>query len=312
MRMRTLGGTGIAVSEFCLGSHDVRRLGKPRTRGRNAGAWWTPRSTPGINFIDTADEYSSAAVEEIVGNAPYAAAAMTSSWRPSLHHQMREGHQLMRQLPPLDHDRLVEDACDGSGTDRIDLYQVHRPDPTTDIDENQSRAPGPRASGQGSRDRDIGLPRGADRRVAVDLESGAAASGSATEQLSYSILARGMPRRPVLPTAERHGLGVLVRSPLNGGWLSGRYRRGSAPAADLPSPRATRHPDYFDMPRRDDRASQARSRRGARCQLARRRRTDPAPARARIRRVLPSRRSRRRSSGRTTCLARGHAHGRRP
>jgi aryl-alcohol dehydrogenase-like predicted oxidoreductase len=64
----------------------------------------------------------------------------------------------------------------------------------------------------------------------------------ATEQPSYSIFARHA-EAAVLPAAERYGLGVLVWSPLNGGWLSGKYRRGAAPPEDS---RAVRHPDYFD------------------------------------------------------------------
>ena len=118
--------------------------------------------------------------------------------------------------------RAVEDSLRRLQTDRIDLYQVHRPDPETDIDETLSVLSDLVRAGKilaiGSSD----LPAEqiveaqwvAERRHHVAFR---------TEQPPYSIFVRGI-ERSVLPTASRYGIGVLTWSPLNSGWLTGRYR----------------------------------------------------------------------------------------
>ncbi|HMC52678.1 MAG TPA: aldo/keto reductase, partial [Acidimicrobiales bacterium] len=134
------------------------------------------------------------------------------------------------------------------GTDRIDLYQVHRPDPSADIDEtlgalsdlvHQGKV---RAFGSSTFPAEeiveaqwVAERRGRERFVC--------------EQPPYSIFARGV-EAAVLPTCERYRMGVIPWSPLNGGWLTGRYRHGTP----LPtSGRAARMPHRFDPARPENR-----------------------------------------------------------
>ena len=126
-------------------------------------------------------------------------------------------------------------------TDWIDLYQVHRPDPATDLDETLGalsdlvHAGKIRAFGTST------FPA----ETVVEAQWTAERRGHvrpATEQPPYSVLARGI-EAALLPTCQRYGLGVLVWAPLNGGWLTGKYRDGRPPAAS----RAEREPDHFDF-----------------------------------------------------------------
>jgi aryl-alcohol dehydrogenase-like predicted oxidoreductase len=140
--------------------------------------------------------------------------------------------------------REVESSLRRLGTDWIDLYQIHRPEPDTDIDETLGaltdliRAGKIRYAGSSTfpasrivEARWVAERRGRERFV--------------TEQPPYSLLVRGV-EREVLPTCLRHGIGVLPWSPLAGGWLSGRYRLDT----DLePSRRAVMIPDRYDMSR---------------------------------------------------------------
>jgi aryl-alcohol dehydrogenase-like predicted oxidoreductase len=137
--------------------------------------------------------------------------------------------------------RAVDESLRRLGTDWIDLYQVHRPDPTTDIDEtlgalsdlvHQGKV---RAIGTSTFPADLLVEaqwvaerRGRERFV--------------SEQPPYSILARGV-EAEVLPACQRYNLGVMVWAPLNGGWLTGKYLGGSAPDGS----RAAREPEHFDF-----------------------------------------------------------------
>jgi aryl-alcohol dehydrogenase-like predicted oxidoreductase len=136
----------------------------------------------------------------------------------------------------------VDESLQRLQTDHIDLYQVHRPDPSTDIDETLGALSDLIAAGKV---RAIGTSAFPAEQI-VEAQWVSERRGRerfSSEQPAYSIFARHA-EAAVLPTAERHGLGVVVFSPLNGGWLSGKYRRGVEPASDS---RAVRHPDYFDL-----------------------------------------------------------------
>jgi aryl-alcohol dehydrogenase (NADP+) len=137
--------------------------------------------------------------------------------------------------------QAVDDSLRRLGTDRIDLYQAHRPDPTTDIAETFS------ALGALVTEGKI-LAWGTSTFPAEEIVLAHWAAerrgqaGPHTEQPPYSIMTRGIERH-VLPTAQKFGMGVLVWSPLAGGWLTGKHSRSTPPAPDS---RAATNPDHFD------------------------------------------------------------------
>lgn len=237
MEYRTLGRTGIQVSTLCLGTMMFGAWGNPDTAacGRILGI----ALDAGINAVDTADVYDHGVAEEILG-AALKGRRDDVVLATKVHHPM--GADPNRRGGSR---RWIMEAVDESlrrlQTDWIDLYQVHRPDPATDIDETLGalsdlvRAGKVRAIGTST------FP------AELLVESAAAAERRgrerfATEQPPYSVFARGV-ERDVLPAAQRLGLGVLAWAPLNGGWLSGAYRRGAdAPAGS----RARREPGHFD------------------------------------------------------------------
>jgi aryl-alcohol dehydrogenase-like predicted oxidoreductase len=126
-------------------------------------------------------------------------------------------------------------------TDYIDLYQIHRPDPDTDLDETLGALSDLIHQGKV---RAIGTST-FPAELIVEGQWVAQQRGRErfqTEQPPYSILARGI-EADVLPTCQRFGLSAIVWSPLNGGWLTGKYQRGAEPP---PGSRAVREPDHFD------------------------------------------------------------------
>jgi aryl-alcohol dehydrogenase-like predicted oxidoreductase len=121
--------------------------------------------------------------------------------------------------------REVENSLRRLGTDYIDLYQMHRPSETTDVEEtlgaltdlvHQGKVRYIGSSSYSASQIVEAQWTARDRRL----------SRFVTEQPPYSLLVRGI-ELDVLPTAKRHGMGVLSYSPLSGGWLSGRWRKGS-------------------------------------------------------------------------------------
>nr|WP_079055140.1 aldo/keto reductase [Streptomyces neyagawaensis] len=194
----------------------------------------------GINFVDTADMYSAGESEEIVGKALKGVrddvVLATKVHFPLGEGRNRSGNSRRWIV------RAVEDSLRRLDTDWIDLYQVHRPDHTTDIEETLSvltdlvRAGKIRAFGCSTFPAEdlVEAHHVAERRGLMRLR---------TEQPPYSILARGI-ERAVLPTAERLGMGVLTWSPLASGFLSGAYREGRP--VDLTAGRPKLTPHRFD------------------------------------------------------------------
>jgi aryl-alcohol dehydrogenase-like predicted oxidoreductase len=195
----------------------------------------------GINFIDTADVYSHGESEEIVAKALSGGRRDDVVLATKFHGVMGEGpnHQGNSRRWIM---RAVEDSLRRLQTDYIDLYQVHRPEDDTDVEETLSaltdliRAGKVRYAGSST------FPAS----QIVEAQWAARERGLERfkcEQPPYSMLVRGV-EADVLPTIERHAMGAIVWSPLGGGWLSGRYRKG----AELPaSSRADRIPQRFDM-----------------------------------------------------------------
>lgn len=238
MRYRTLGGTGIEVSAHCLGTmmfgsvgnsdHDdsVRVIHSALDRG--------------INFVDTADMYSAGESEVIVGKA-LKGRRDDVVLATKVHFPMGEGRNRggnsRRWIV-----KEVEESLKRLGTEWIDLYQIHRPDHTTDIEETLSALTDLVREGK---IRAFGCSTFPAEEI---VESHVVAERRAlqrfrTEQPPYSILARGI-ETAVLPVCERYGMGVLTWSPLASGFLTGKYRKGGA--IDLTTGRAALSPARFD------------------------------------------------------------------
>lgn len=238
MRYRVLGGTGIHVSVHCLGTMMFGSIGNPDhddcVRIIHAAL------DQGINFVDTADMYSNGEAEQIVGKA-LEGRRDDVVLATKVHFPMGEGPNMggnsRRWIV-----REVEASLRRLRTDWIDLYQIHRPDHSTDIEETLSaltdlvRAGKIRAFGCSS------FP--AEEIVEAHHVSERRALGRfRTEQPPYSILARGI-ERAVLPVAKRYGMGVLTWSPLAWGFLSGKIRKDQP--VDLTKGRAGLNPARFD------------------------------------------------------------------
>ena len=222
MHYRTLGRTGIKVSPYCLGAmmfggianadHDdcIRMVHKALDAG--------------INVVDTADRYSQGESEEIVGKARKGRrdriVLATKVHGPMGDDPNQQGSS-RRWIT-----QAVEASLRRLQTDHIDLYQIHRPTPDTDIEETLSvltdlmRAGKVRAIGSST------FPASEIVQAQWTAERRGLARFRA-EQPPYSILNRSI-EREVLPLCQTYGMGALVWSPLAKGLLTGRYRRGEA------------------------------------------------------------------------------------
>jgi aryl-alcohol dehydrogenase-like predicted oxidoreductase len=238
MRYRVLGGTGIEVSVHCLGAMMFGAVGNPDhddcVRIIHAAL------DQGINFVDTADMYSGGESEEIVGKALRGrrddVVLATKVHFPMGEGRNRGGNSRRWILTE------VEESLRRLGTDRIDLYQVHRPDESTDVEETLSVLTDLVHQGK---IRAFGCSTFPAEEIveAHHVAERRALGRFRTEQPPYSILARGI-ETSVLPVCQRYRMGVLVWSPLASGFLSGRYRRGEA--VDMSSGRAALTPARFD------------------------------------------------------------------
>lgn len=216
MRHRILGGTGMSVSEYALGAMMFGAMGN--TDHDESVRMIHTALDAGVNLVDTADVYSAGESEEIVGKALKGrrddVVLATKFGLPMGSDPNRRGGSArwIRQA--------VEDSLRRLDTDHIDLYQMHRPDPRTDLDETLGTLSDLVRAGK---IRAFGGSFFAPEEI-VEAQWTAERRGHhrfRTEQPPYSILTRGVEER-VLPTAQRYGMGVLTFSPLNSGWLSGR------------------------------------------------------------------------------------------
>lgn len=226
MHYRPLGRTGLQVSPLCLGTMMFGPWG-------NADEQDSIRIIhaaldAGINVIDTADVYSAGESERIVGKALKGrrddVVLATKFFMPMDQELPNRGGGSRTWIY-----QAVEDSLRRLDTDYLDLYQVHRPSPDTDVAETLGALSDLVHQG----------------KVRLIGSSSYAASGIveaqwvsrdrglerfATEQPPYSMLVRGI-EEDVLPTARRHGMGILSYSPLSGGWLSGTWGSTSSPTS---------------------------------------------------------------------------------
>ena len=237
MHYRPLGRTGVQVSPLCLGA---MMFGPWGNNDRADASRIIHRALDaGINFIDTADVYSAGVSEEIVGEAlegrrddVFLATKFFMPMSDNLNERGGSRRWIIRE---------VENSLRRLSTDYIDLYQVHRPSPDTDVAET------------------LGALTDLVRQGKVRYIGSSSYSGSqiveaqwasrernlerfVTEQPPYSILVRGI-EEDILPAVQRYGMGTLTYSPLAGGWLSGRWRKDAAS-----SPTSAARPSArFDM-----------------------------------------------------------------
>jgi aryl-alcohol dehydrogenase-like predicted oxidoreductase len=239
METRVLGKTGVKVSPLCLGAMMFGGWGNAdhddsvRIIHRALDA--------GINFIDTADVYSRGESEEIVGKALAGTRRDTVVLATKAHAAMgKDPNQQGNSRRWLI--RECENSLRRLGTDYIDLYQIHRPDPATEVDETLGALSDLVRAGKILYAGSSTFPAA----QIVEAQWTARDRGRerfVCEQPPYSLLVRGI-EADVLPTCQEYGMGVIPWSPLAGGWLSGRYRKG----ADIPvSTRAQRLPQRFDL-----------------------------------------------------------------
>jgi aryl-alcohol dehydrogenase-like predicted oxidoreductase len=237
MDYRPLGRTGVQVSKLCLGTMMFGAWGN--TDHDDSIRIIHAALDAGINFVDTADVYSAGESEEIVGKALQARrddiVLATKFFMPMGDGPNQSG--VSRRWIITE----VENSLRRLGTDYIDLYQVHRPAPGVDVEETLGALTDLVQQGKvryiGSSSFNAGEIVEA-QWIARERNL----QRYRTEQPPYSLLVRGI-ELDVLPTAQRHGMGILTYSPLSGGWLSGNWSADSSPT----SPARQRLVARFDM-----------------------------------------------------------------
>jgi aryl-alcohol dehydrogenase-like predicted oxidoreductase len=239
MEHRILGRTGVSVSKVCPGAMMFGAWGN--TDHDESIRIIHAALDAGINFIDTADVYAQGESEEIVGKALAGGRRENVVLATKFHMPMGEDpNQQGSSRRWIIHE--VENSLRRLQTDWIDLCQVHRPRIDTDIEETLGALSDLVHQGKV---RYIGASTFPASQIveAQWVARDCRLQRFVTEQPPYSMLVRQI-EADVLPTCQRHGIGVLSYSPLAGGWLSGRWRRD---AGQQESSRAERLPERFDL-----------------------------------------------------------------
>ena len=239
MQLRNLGMTGVKVSPLCLGAMMFGDWGN-KDHDESIRIIHAALDA-GINFIDTADVYSRGESEEIVGKALQGGKRDNVVLATKVHGTMgddpNEFGNSRRWIV-----KEVDDSLRRLKTDWIDLYQIHRPEQDTHIDETLGALSDLVHAGKV---RYIGSSTFPPSQI-VEAQWMAKERGRERficEQPPYSMLIRGV-EADVLPTCQRYGMGVIPWSPLAGGWLSGKWRKGQETPQ---SRRAERLPQRYDM-----------------------------------------------------------------
>ena len=221
MQYRPLGRTGVQVSTLALGTMNLGKIGG--TTQADADALVGAALDAGINLVDTADVYSAGQSEQMLGKALAGrrddVVLATKAGLPMGEDRNARGGS-RRWLT-----KALEDSLRRLDVDHVDLYQVHRWDPTTSDEETLSALTDLQRAGKIRSFGTSTFP--AHRLVQAQWAARERALGRyVTEQPSYSVLQRGIEAH-VLPVAQEYGLGVLAWSPLASGWLSGAIRAGN-------------------------------------------------------------------------------------
>lgn len=243
MEMRPLGRTGVTVSKLCFGAGMFGYFGN----GDEAECTRMVRRAldAGINYFDTSDVYSHGESEKILGRALAGVrdeVVLATKFGLPMSSDPNQRGNSRRWIT-----RAAENSLRRLGTDHIDLYQVHRPDDATDIDETLGALSDLVRAGKV---RMLGSSTFPAEQI-VEAQWTAQQRGRErfrVEQPPYSIFARRI-EADVLPTCQRYGMGVVVWSPLAQGWLTGKWRRGQKPTD---TNRQNLQPHLYDMQRADN------------------------------------------------------------
>jgi aryl-alcohol dehydrogenase-like predicted oxidoreductase len=238
MKYRNLGSTGIKVSPLCLGAMMFGAWGN--TDHEDSIRIIHAALDAGINFVDTADMYSSGESEEIVGKALAdrrdKIVLATKVHGPMSFDPNEQGNSR----------RWIIQECENSlrrlGTDYIDLYQIHRPDPDVDVDETLAGLTDLIRQGKVRYAGSSTFPASSIVEAQWTAER-RQRERFVCEQPPYSLLVRGV-ETEILPICHKYGMGVIPWSPLAGGWLSGKWRKDGS---ELGSRRSAMLPDRYDL-----------------------------------------------------------------
>lgn len=248
MKYRPLADTGVYVSELCLGT---------MTFGGKGQIWETIGGMDqsevdqmvgraldaGINFVDTANVYAAGESETMTGKAlkgrrhdVILATKVRGRMGPGPNQVGLSRHHIMES---------VEASLDRLGTDYIDLYQIHRPDPDTNIEDTVRALDDLVRQGKV---RYVGCSNLWAWQVmqALGIADGQGLERFRTTQSYYSLAGREI-ERDLIPLIDDQGLGLLVWSPLAGGFLSGKFTRdqeGEGRRADFDFPPVDKEKGY--------------------------------------------------------------------
>ncbi|MFI6744423.1 aldo/keto reductase [Nonomuraea sp. NPDC050451] len=250
MEQRILGGTGMKVSVLGFGAMNLGAWGKVDQNGANRLVG--EALDAGITLFDTADIYSFGESETLLGKAlgdRRDDIVLATKFRNSAGDHPLSGGASRRYVV-----KAVEDSLRRLGTDRIDLYQVHRPDWDTGLDETLSALTDLQRAGKIINFGSSTFPA----HTIVEAQWIAKERGLSrftTEQVAYSIFQRAI-EADVLPIAQQYNMGILIWSPLANGWLAGTVKRDQPVTAqrtnlatgefDLSTPENQRKLDIVD------------------------------------------------------------------
>jgi aryl-alcohol dehydrogenase-like predicted oxidoreductase len=237
MRYRQLGNTDLQVSVLGLGTMMFGSWGNPDLQACSRIV--DTAIDAGINLIDTADIYDDGRSEEILGKCLAGRrdqVILATKFGNPMHGDIERSGGSRRWVL-----KAVEESLRRLDTEWIDVYQMHRPDPSTPIQETLGALDELVQSGK---IRAVGTStfpsEGLEEAQWAAQRAGYASPLS--EQPPYSLLARHV-ERDVLPTCQRLEIGVVTWAPLNGGWLTGKYSENTPPRGS----RAEREPLHFDF-----------------------------------------------------------------
>ena len=224
MQKRPLGGSGLQVSPICLGT----MMFGDRTDATTAGRIVAQARDAGVNFIDTADVYANGAAERMVGQL---IAADRDRWvlATKVGNRMADdpnraglGRKWLSQA--------IDDSLRRLSTDYVDIYYLHRPDPTTPLEETLGAVGAILASGKA---RFFGLSnyRGWQHADVVRVCAEVGVPRPVVSQPYYNAMNR-VPEVEILPACAHYEIGVVPYSPLARGVLTGKYSQTQPPPAD--------------------------------------------------------------------------------